>query len=80
MENQIIGLVIKDNEKQELRKICLKYGLPILYEEAPFEDDLPHYLWAFNEDGIALIGTYIIQRLPLVLHGLKEFEDYLANR
>lgn len=79
MENQIIGLVIKDNEKQELRKICLKYGLPILYEEV-FEDGLPHYLWAFNKNGIALIGTYIIQRLPLVLHGLKEFEDYLANR
>lgn len=78
-EKPLIGLLIDDNEKEELHRICLKYNIPILYEE-PFRDGKSHYLWAFNDDGIGLTGTYIMQRLNKIIHGTKELVEYLETK
>ena len=76
-KDQLIGLVINGGEKDNLHKICLQYQIPILYEDS-FTDNTEYHLWAFNDDGIGLIGTYIMRRLPIILHGVKEFERYLC--
>ena len=74
-----IGLVLStQKDKDDARKISIKYGIKILYEDI-FSKKNNNHLYLFNEDGIALTGTYIISRVKLVLHGPKEYEDYLKE-
>ena len=79
MKNEVIGLVIGNGEKHKLKELCLKYNVPIIYEEL-FNDDYDYHLWGFNEKGIGLISTIIIKNLVVVLHNLNEFEEYLLKK
>ena len=75
--NEPIGLVLSiQKDKDDVRKISLKYGIKILYEDI-FSKENNNHLYLFDEDSIALTGTYIISRVSRVLHGVKEYEDYL---
>ena len=72
-----IGLVLSNQkEKDEVRKISLKYGIKILYEDI-FSKENSNHLYLFDENDIALGGTYILSKVKLVLHVPKEYEDYL---
>lgn len=75
---EVIGLVIEGNEKQKLKKICIKYNIPLSFEEL-FEDDNEYHLWAFNCFGIGLAGVQIIMNLKLIIYGLCDFENYIKN-
>ena len=75
---EIIGLVINDNEKDKLRKLCTRHNIPLLYKDL-FDDDNSYHLWAFNEGGIALAGTIILSKLKIVLHGTTQMELFLSN-
>ena len=75
--NEPIGLVLStQKDKDDVRKISLKYGIKILYEDI-FSKENNNHLYLFDEDSIALTGTYIISRVSRVLHGAKEYEGYL---
>ena len=75
-----IGLVLSNQkEKDEVKKISLKYGIKILYEDI-FSKENHNHLYLFDENGIALTGTYIISRVSRVLCGAKEYEDYLYQK
>ena len=74
-----IGLVLSSQkDKDDVRKISLKYGIKIQYEDI-FSKENNNHLYLFNEDGIGLTGTYIISRVKTVLYGPKEYEDYLKE-
>lgn len=75
---EVIGLVIKGNEKQKLKEICIKYNIPLSFEEL-FEDDNEYHLWAFNRFGIGLAGVQIMMNSRLIIHGLSDFENYIKN-
>ena len=75
-----IGLVLSNQkEKDDVRKISLKYGIKILYEDI-FSKENNNHLFLFDEDSIALAGTYIISRVKTVLHGANEYEEYLKQK
>ena len=75
-----IGLVLSNQkEKDEARKISIEYGIKILYEDI-FSKENNNHLYLFDENGIALGGTYIFSRVKLVLHGAKEYEEYLKQK
>ncbi len=78
-KQQLIGLVIEAGEKNKLRDICLKYGIPVAFPEV-FEDGKFHPMWGLSEDGIGLLGTEVMRRLPKVLHGVDELIEYLDSR
>ena len=63
-------LVLYKGEKEELYKLCIEYKIPILYPRLFKSDEPHHYLWGFNKDGIALVGTIIMRRLT------KNVESY----
>ncbi|MBQ9266217.1 MAG: hypothetical protein IJ186_04035 [Bacilli bacterium] len=75
---EVIGLVIEGNEKQKLKEICIKYNIPLSFEEL-FEDANEYHLWAFNRFGIGLAGVQIMMNLKLIIHGLSDFENYIKN-
>ena len=80
--NELYGLVLNKGEREELYKLCIEYKIPILYPRLFKSDEPHHYLWGFNKDGIALVGTIIMRRLTKnrrVLHGIKELESFLKN-
>jgi len=77
MKNELIGLFVRNKkERKEIHKVCIKYDFPLLY---PNIFNGKNYLYAFNKDGIALTGTFIISKLKTVVHGPLEFEEYLKN-
>lgn len=72
-----IGLVLStQKDKDDAREVSIKYGIKILYEDI-FSKENHNHLYLFDENGIALGGTYIISRVSRVLYGAKEYEDYL---
>ena len=78
MEEEIVGLVIEGNEKQNLKEICIKYKIPLLFEEL-FEDNNEYHLWAFNRSEIGLVGVQIMMNIKLIIHGLFDFENYIKK-
>ena len=76
------GLVIGDNEKNELYRICTTYHIPITFPDL-FQDDKPHYMWSFSKDGIGLAGTCILRHYSMdgikIFHGVKELEAFLVE-
>ena len=81
--NELYGLVLNKGERKELYKLCVEYKIPILYPRLFKSDEPHHYLWGFNKDGIALVGTIIMRRLTKnrrVLHGIKELESFLKKK
>ena len=81
--NELYGLVLYKGEKEELYKLCIEYKIPILYPRLFKSDEPHHYLWGFNKDGIALVGTIIMRRLTKnrrVIHWIKELESFLKKK
>lgn len=76
------GLIIQKGEKLKLYKLCKKYNITILYEEL-FEDNNDYYMWGINDNGIALIGTVLLNYLSsnnqIIFKSLDEFESYLKK-
>ena len=63
--------------------VLSKTNIPILYPRLFKSDEPHHYLWGFNKDGIALVGTIIMRRLikkRRVFHGIKELESFLKKK
>lgn len=78
--NELYGLVLYNGETEELYKLCTEHTIPILYPKLFQSDETHHYLWGFNKNGIALVGTIIMRSLSKnnrVLHGIKELESFL---
>ena len=76
-------LVLYKGEREELYKLCIEYKIPILYPRLFKSDEPHHYLWGFNKNGIALVGTIIMRSLSKnrrVLHGIKELESFLKKK
>ena len=59
------------------------FNIPILYRELFFEEEPHHYLWGFNQDGIGLIGTYLMndisKRKGTIFHGVEELRKHLKT-
>lgn len=80
--NELYGLVLYKGEREELYKLCIECKIPILYPRLFNNDEPHHYLWGFNKNGIALVGTIIMKSLfktRRVLHGIKELESFLKK-
>ena len=76
--NELYGLVLYKGKKNSFI-----YKIPILYPRSFKSDESHHYLWGFNKNGIALVGTIIMRRLSKnhrVLHGIKELESFLKKK
>ena len=81
--NELYGLVLYKGEKEELYKLCVECKIPILYPRLFNNDEPHHYLWGFNKNGIALVGTIIMRSLSKssrVLYGTKELESFLKKK
>ncbi|MCR4661386.1 MAG: hypothetical protein K5765_05205 [Clostridia bacterium] len=79
--NEMYGLVINDGEKSALHNLCVKYNIPITYPEL-FSDSTEYNLWGINNDGIGLLGTFMMNKLPKdkIIHGVKELELYIQSK
>ena len=81
--NELYGLMLNKGEREELYKLCIEYKIPILYRRLFKSDEPHHYLWGFNKNGIALVGTIIMRSLSKkrrVLYGIKELESFLKKK
>lgn len=76
--DELIGLVLEENEKSELYKLCKQYKIQVPYKSL-FQDDVNYHLWGFSKKGIGLVGTLLIRNLKTVLHGVDEFKTYLEK-
>ena len=76
--HSLVGLVIADNEKDKLLKLCEEYDIPILYPSL-FKDTANYHLWGISGDGVGLLGVEVIRRLPKIIHGVDELEIYLDS-
>lgn len=77
-QGEWVGIVIDDGEKKGLYELCVEYGVPIHYPWV-FKDRKPHYMWGLSLYGIGLLGTFVMMRLPTILHGLTEVRAYLEQ-
>ena len=72
----------KEESKKELKDICVKHNIDILYEDI-FTDEEYYPLYAVSSDGIGLIGGHICylhkrnKGKIKEFHSLKEFEQYI---
>ena len=80
VSKSLCGLYLKKGEKSKLYDICIKYKIPITYEEL-FSNDTHYYLWGITKTSIGLIGTvimnYLEQNNGIVFHSLDELVEYL---
>ena len=74
----LIGLVLEPRAKGRLLDLCIHYHIPITYPKL-FKSKKHYFLWGLSKDGIGLIGTLAISKLPIVLHGVDELESYLES-
>ena len=78
--NDLYVVVISSKEERdELKAICVKLNIPIIYPEL-FEEEEIHHLWGISKSGVALVGTIIARNTPKdhIIHSLKELESYLS--
>ena len=73
--HSLVGLVIADNEKDKLLKLCEEYDIPILYPSL-FKDTANYHLWGISGDGVGLLGVEVIRRLPKIIHGVDELREF----
>ena len=81
-KNELYGLLLNKGERDELYNLCVEFNIPILYPNLFSKDEPHHYLWGFNQDGIALLGTYIMRDLSKknrVFHNIKEMKNFLKT-
>ena len=82
-KNKKFGLVLNEGETQKLKELCERYKIPITYPELFDEEKSRQSLWAFDYQGIGLVGTqimrYFSQNNIKIFHGIGELEEYLSN-
>lgn len=54
-QDELVGIVIDENEKQGLYELCVEYGIPVHYPWV-FKDRKPHYMWEMTKSGIGLLA------------------------
>ena len=78
-ELKLYGLVLNDGERDELRHLCERQGIDLLFPDLFDKDEPEHYLWAFDASSIALAGTIVMKHFKqdghkvFHLSTLKEF-------
>lgn len=80
--NELCGLVIGSNQKQQLKELCIRYNILLTYPEL-FDDEDEYCLWGISKNGVGLIGTVIMRHLcksnKTIFHGLDELEQALQD-
>ena len=79
-QNKYYGLILEPGEKEEAKRLCLRYGIPLLYPIL-FEDGKDHHLWGFDKNGIGLMGASVFYRFAAsgggIIRGNQELEALL---
>lgn len=74
--NDLYVVVISSKEERdELKAICVKHNIPLLYPEL-FEEEEIHHLWGISKSGVGLVGTVVARYTPKknIFHSIKEME------
>ena len=82
MMKETIGFVLSSGKKEDLFKLCKKYGVTTRYDDI-FTDGIEHYLWLLRDNDIGLIGTigmmFLQKNGGRIIRGIEELEDYLRG-
>ena len=75
-----VVIISTKEERNQLRDLCVKYNIPILYPE-PFKEKKVHHLWGFSKSGVGLVGTAIARYTPKdhLIHSIEELEKIFAE-
>ena len=79
LQNDLYVVVISSKEERdELKKLCVKHNIPILYPEL-FKEEEIHHLWGISRSGVALVGTQIARHTPKdhIIYNVKELDNLL---
>lgn len=79
LQNDLYVVVISSKEERdELKALCVKHNIPLLYPEL-FEEEEIHHLWGISKNGVALVSTMIARHTPKenIFHSVKELECIL---
>ena len=83
MNENKIGLIIKNGEREELLRLCLKESIHIKNQKLFDELSPINYLWCLNCDGIDEASIYEILGFKRdgvkVIRGIDELKDFLKS-
>ena len=83
MDTTYFGLILKEDERDELLSICLTNGIAITYPQMFAKGSLMTYLWCFNPNGIGGASTQVMHHMEKnrikIIHGTKELKEFLKS-
>ena len=80
MDSSYYGLVLYEDERDELLKLCLREDIPISYPDM-FSKEYPMtYMWVFSTKGIGGASTIVMHHMSKnrlkIIHGVKELKQF----
>ena len=77
------GLVLWEDERDELLKLCNEEGICILFPQLFSKTRKHSLLWSFDINGIGLVGTVIMAHMRAggipICHGVKELKKFFET-
>ena len=77
------GLVLREDERDELLELCNEEGICILFPQLFSKTSKHHLLWGFDINGIGLVGTVIMAHMQAsgipICYGVKELKKFFET-